>query len=126
MAKPSEFEFVIHTFPWRNQDQIARHHLVIRVRCDSEEQRDTWIGEIQARVSQQQQNVKGAALPCPDSSRWSSYGEPANRKLLILVNPFSGRKMGHTIWKETEKIFRLAGIELSVRCRSPSSLPIEF
>lgn len=94
---PSEKEFIVHTYPLQSNGN--RNRLLIRVHCDSKEQRDEWTQEILTRMRHKQQ------------TSW----EGITRKLLILVNPFSGQKKGHQVWKEAEKILRLAEIELSVR-----------
>lgn len=50
---PSELEFMIHAFPWRNPDlKDQRRRIVIRVRCDSEDQRNEWSREITERLDE--------------------------------------------------------------------------
>lgn len=55
---PSEHEFMLHAYPWRNSDQkTQRHRLVIRVLCESPEQRDEWSNEITNRLNEESKRM---------------------------------------------------------------------
>ena len=36
------------------------------------------------------------------------------RRLLVVINPFSGRKKGREIFNKTAPLYRLAGVELDI------------
>merc|ERR1712137_1479166 len=49
VQKPSEFELLLHAFPWR-KDKSKRRRSLIRVRCNTTEQRNEWYSAIQERL----------------------------------------------------------------------------
>ena len=51
MQTPTELEFLITSFPWRGpENKQYREKMIIRVKCESRDQRDKWKHEIESRI----------------------------------------------------------------------------